>query len=120
MTLVGCEDKGQEFIGKWSQLTDAKYPSEIVINYENGVFHVDVNALDSDVAQDKYLKLFNDYMVGKNKERPDRSKMDERDCYRKTAYEAKAISNEVLQGDGFSLRLENGRVKYKDELYVKR
>lgn len=120
VTLVGCNDKGQEFIGKWYQLTDDKYPSDIVISYGDGVFHIDVNAFDPDVAQEKYLKLFNDYMLGKNKERPDRSKMNERDSYRKTAYEAKAISDDVLQGDGFSLRLESGRLKYKNEVYVKR
>ncbi|EJX5188425.1 hypothetical protein ACGG0V_004563 [Salmonella enterica] len=120
ITLVGCNDKGHEFIGKWEQLTEEKYPSEIVISYTDSVFHVDVNAFDPDVAQEKYLKVFNDYMLGKSKERPDRSKMDERDSYRKTAYEAKAISDEVLQGDGFSLRLENGRLKYKNEVYVKR
>lgn len=120
ITLMGCKDKGHEFIGKWEQLTEEKYPSEIVISYADSVYHVDVNALDSDVAQERYIKVFNDYMLGKSKERPDRSKMNERDSYRKTAYEAKAISNEVLQGDGFSLRLENGRLKYKDEVYVKR
>lgn len=118
--LNGCKEKGEDFVGSWYQLTSSNFPSEIKISYSDGVFHIDRNAFDKVVANEKYSQAFTDYMMGKIKTRPDRSKIDSKDSYRVTYYEATALNDNVLQSDGFSLRIENGKLKYKDEIYVKK
>ncbi|WP_282677484.1 hypothetical protein [Serratia marcescens] len=92
--LNGCEDqKGKGFIGHWYEVTDAKYPVNINIQLEDGVFHIDENRV---------------YPGSPVKGEYSRDKL-----------EAKADSDNVLSGIGFTMRIENGELKYKDGTYKK-
>ncbi|EAW9501270.1 hypothetical protein NYF95_002426 [Salmonella enterica] len=116
--MTGCKDKGQDFIGSWKQLTDDKYPSHILIKYDEGIYHVDVNSLNSELVRKKEKEAYMNYMWGKTKDRPS-DNMDLSDCYKIKKMEAKAINDNTLQGNGFSMRLENGKVKYNGNEFVK-
>ncbi|KFW97759.1 hypothetical protein [Pectobacterium carotovorum] len=119
LMISGCEDKGQGFIGSWGQVSGDKYPAHISIKYDDGVYHVDVNSLDVVAVQKKQEKAFTDYMLGKVKEKPSKD-LDLSDCYKSISLEAKALNDSTLQGDGFSMRMENGKVKYNGELFAKK
>lgn len=93
LTLTGCkDDKGSAFVGHWYQETDKKHPNDINISYDDGVFHIDENRF---------------YAVGLAK-------------YNLNKLEAKAESDSVLKGDFFSMRLEESKLHYNNEVYSKK
>ncbi|WP_180558334.1 hypothetical protein [Arsenophonus endosymbiont of Apis mellifera] len=119
--LSGCnEEKGKDFIGKWYQDKSQEFPSTLNIKYEEGIYHIDFNYLDENLAKRKYSHLVSDFFDGKSKIMPSRKRDYGKDSYRVKALEAKAISNTVLQGNDFSLRLENGKLKFNEEVYEKK
>ncbi|MGP3284124.1 hypothetical protein ACTVPQ_24550 [Serratia bockelmannii] len=97
ITLAGCkDDKGKAFVGHWYQLTDSKKPTDISIDYDSGVFHVNINA--NSWTPEKGIG----YVVKKT--------------------EAKAESDNVLNvldGSG-TMRLENNKLLYKGDTYSKK
>lgn len=93
VSLFGCNDKGQGFVGHWYEVTDRKSPTDINITYKNGIFHVDENKA--------YLGFVGDeYSVKKR--------------------EAKAESDDVISGESFTMRLEDGKLYYNGGEYVKK
>lgn len=93
LALSGCkDDKGAAFVGHWYQDTDKTHPNDIKISYDDGVFHIDEN---------RY------YAVGLAK-------------YNLNKLEAKAESDSVLKGDFFSMRLEENKLHYNNEVYSKK
>ncbi len=46
--------------------------------------------------------------------------MDLSDCYSVRTLEAKALNDTTLQGDGFTMRIENGNLKYNGKTFVKK
>lgn len=93
-TLSACEgDEGKEFVGHWFQEDKPKYPADINITYEEGVFHIDENSASIGVRSMEYSV---------------------------TKREAKAESNSVLVGQNFSMRLEHGKLQYNGHSYVKK
>lgn len=98
VTLYGWfnEDKGKTFVGHWYQLTDSKKPTDIFINYDAGVFHVNINA--NSWTPEKGVG----YVLIKT--------------------EAKAESDSVLNvldGSG-TMRLEDKKLLYKGDTYLKK
>ncbi|MLP32152.1 hypothetical protein DQD23_22590 [Salmonella enterica subsp. enterica] len=117
--ISGCKDKGTGFIGTWNEVTKEQYPSTVVVNYDDGVYHVDVKYLDKKLEDKKRAQAFEDYMLGKTKEPPSHL-MDLSDCYSVRTLEAKALNDTTLQGDGFTMRIENGNLKYNGKTFVKK
>ncbi|EBL1309522.1 hypothetical protein D1D12_19205, partial [Salmonella enterica] len=89
------------------------------VNYDDGVYHVDVKYLDKKLEDKKRAQAFEDYMLGETKESPS-NLMDLSDCYSVRALEAKALNDTTLQGDGFTMRIENGNLKYNGKTFVKK
>lgn len=93
LTLAGCKDeKGKAFVGHWYQVTEKDKPNDINISYDDGVFHVDDNRF---------------YPVGLAR-------------YKLTKLEAKAASDNVLQGANFSMRLEDDKLYFQNDVYKKK
>lgn len=93
LILVGCKDEqGKAFIGHWYQITEKDKPNDVNISYDDGVFHVDDNRF---------------YPVGLAK-------------YKLKKLEAKAISDNVLQGANFSMRLEGDKLYFQNDVYEKK
>ncbi|HGJ5922696.1 hypothetical protein [Arsenophonus apicola] len=119
--IIGCkEEYGKDFIGIWEQVEGNEFPSQLTIKLDNHVYHVDYKYFDLNVAEKKLNQETSDYFLGKTKEFPSKSKSFGKDSYRVKALEAKALSNTVLQGNDFSLRLENGKLKFNEEVYEKK
>lgn len=117
--VSGCDTgKGKEFIGDWKQI-DNKYPSYVHVYYDDGVFHIDKKYMDESVAENKFNEQTKDYFDGKIKDMPTIDSVHDLDSYRTKKMEAVALSNTVLKGDGFSMRLENGKLTNGNEVYVK-
>ncbi len=55
--ISGCKDKGTGFIGTWNEVTKEQYPSTVVVNYDDGVYHVDVKYLDKKLEDKKHRLL---------------------------------------------------------------
>lgn len=94
LTLTGCKDKGEAFIGNWVEITNSEHPSGIKITYDNGVYHVDHN---------KY------YPVGLAN-------------YRIQKMEASAESDNVLlviNGFGRTMRLNDNVISFDNSEYKK-
>lgn len=120
-SLSGCDTgKGNEFIGDWRQVTENKFPSELIIRSEEGVYFIDNKYFDLDVAESKQNQELIDYMTGKIKDMPSRESSFGEDSYRVRKMDAVAVSNSVLKGDGFSLRLEGDKLMFNNEVYVKK
>jgi hypothetical protein len=93
VALSACkDDKGTEFVGHWYEQSDSKHPNDINISSDNGQFHIDENRF---------------YPVGLAQ-------------YHVSKLEAVAESDSVLKGNFFTMRLENGKLLYKDEIYMKK
>ncbi|WP_234817359.1 hypothetical protein [Candidatus Williamhamiltonella defendens] len=90
LVLSGCKDKGEAFVGHWVEASDNEYPSELTVNYEDGIFHVD-------------RKAFNSYE------------------YKLIKLEGKSVSDTVLMinDEAGSMRLENGKIYYRNSEFVK-
>lgn len=92
--LSACKgEQGKAFIGHWYQVDKAKYPADINITYDDGVFHIDENSASIGVTSMEYSI---------------------------TKREAKAESDTVLAGQNFSMRLENEKLQYNGHTYVKK
>lgn len=92
--LVGCKDKGHEFIGHWANVKDPTN-SYLDISFSDGIYHVDVSSFDP------YLTL----KVQTNK------------------LEAQAMSENVLTihtaFGGVDMRLESDKIFFEHEVYKK-
>lgn len=92
--LVGCKDKGSEFVGHWADVKDPNN-SYLDISYSDGVYHVNVSSLD------RYLTM----KVQVNR------------------LEAQAMSDSVLTiHTGFGnvdMRLENEKIYFEQDVYQK-
>lgn len=94
LSLVGCkDDKGNDFVGHWYEVTEKKNPTDIDISYKSGVFHVDENRA---------------YIGARRLE------------YSVNKMEAKADSDDVISGKFFTMRIEGGKLFYNGEVYVKK
>lgn len=65
--ISGCKDKGTGFIGTWNEVTKEQYPSTVVVNYDDGVYHVDVKYLDKKLEDKKEHRLLRIICWGKRK-----------------------------------------------------
>lgn len=120
LMAAGCYgEKGKGFLGVWKQEGDYKYPSTLSIKYDGGVYHVDFRYFDESVAKEKFNKEVSDYFDGNSNQMPSREKSYGEDSYRIKKIEAVAISDLVLKGDGFSLRLENDKIMLNEKVYEK-
>lgn len=121
LNLTGCkEDYGKDFIGTWVQVNGNKFPSELTIRFDKGVYHLDLKYFDLKVAEKKLNQETSDYFLGKTKNFPSEENSFNKDSYRVKTLEAVAISNSVLQGDDFSLRLEGKNLKFNEDVYEKK
>lgn len=93
--LSGCKDNfGVGFLGNWHELTNNKYPAKVDIIYKDGVFYID----ESRVYPGSPVK--GQYSI--------------------EHLEAKADSESVLLGKGFSMNLEKRYLHYKGDVFVKK
>lgn len=119
--LNGCkEEYGKDFIGTWEQVNGNEFPSELTIKFDKDIYHIDYKYFDLNIAEKKLNQETNDYFLGKTKIFPSKEKSYGKDSYRVKVLEAEAISNTVLQGNDFSLRLEDGKLKFNEGVYEKK
>lgn len=119
--LNGCkEEYGKDFIGTWEQVNGNEFPSELTIKFDKDIYHIDHKYFDLNIAEKKLNQETNDYFLGKTKNFPSKEKSYGKDSYRVKALEAEAISNTVIQGNDFSLRLEGGKLKFNEGVYEKK
>jgi len=119
--ISGCNNqKGNQFIGEWAQKTDSKFPSTLSIKKKDGVFYIDKKYFDVDVAEKKYEKELIEYMRGiRGGEIPSQENSYSEDSYRLKKLEAIPVNDDLLKGDGYSLRLEKGIIYFNGDAYIK-
>lgn len=82
-SLSGCDTgKGKEFIGEWRQVTESKFPYELIIKSDSGVYSIDNKYFYLDVAEGKLGQEMIDYMRGKIKDMPSPESSFGTDSYR--------------------------------------
>ncbi|EOM1926812.1 hypothetical protein KEQ90_22340 [Escherichia coli] len=119
LLLSGCNDKAKDFIGGWTQESNEEYPVYITINYDSGIYHVDVKKLDTYLVEKKKADAFDDFMWGK-KSKNESENLTFDDCYKVFNFEAKAISSSVLEGKGISVRMDGDRLIFDGKRFVKK
>ncbi|EHD2125289.1 hypothetical protein JRK10_004905 [Salmonella enterica] len=119
--ISGCNDqKGNQFIGEWKQKTDEKFPSTLSIKKKDGVFYIDDRYFDVKVAEKKYEKELIEYMRGvRSGEMPSQENSYSDDSYRVKKLEAVSVNDDLLKGDGYSLRLEKDILYFNGDAYIK-
>lgn len=119
--VSGCNgQKGNQFIGEWRQNTDAKFPSTLLIKKGDGVFYIDKRYFDIEVADKKYEKELIEYMRGvRGGDIPSKENSYSEDSYRVKKLEAIPVNDDLLKGDGFSLRLEKNIIYFDGDAYIK-